>query len=92
MPSPPGRSRPTAGTGAGLELALIRVSCSRTGAVGTGSGRFSFSSFGSSSSPSAAVDLLVVGTRGHGGFAGLMLGSVSQHVTAYAQCPVTVVR
>jgi nucleotide-binding universal stress UspA family protein len=41
---------------------------------------------------SAAVDLLVVGTRGHGGFAGLMLGSVSQHVTAYAQCPVTVVR
>jgi nucleotide-binding universal stress UspA family protein len=41
---------------------------------------------------SADAQLLVVGTRGHGGFRGLVLGSVSQHVAAYAKCPVTVVR
>lgn len=37
-------------------------------------------------------DLLVVGSHGHGGFTGMLLGSVSQHVVVHAPCPVVVVR
>jgi nucleotide-binding universal stress UspA family protein len=41
---------------------------------------------------SDGADLLVVGSRGHGGFTQALLGSVSQHCVHYARCPVVVIR
>jgi len=41
---------------------------------------------------SRGADLLVVGSRGHGEFTGMLLGSVSEHCVTNAHCPVLVLR
>ena len=41
---------------------------------------------------SDGADLLVVGSRGHGGFAEALLGSTGQHCVHHATCPVVVIR
>jgi nucleotide-binding universal stress UspA family protein len=41
---------------------------------------------------SEEADVVVIGSRGRGGFVGLLLGSVSQNVAAHAKCTVVVAR
>ena len=41
---------------------------------------------------SKTADLVVVGSHGHGEFAGMLLGSVSEHCVTHCHCPVVVLR
>jgi nucleotide-binding universal stress UspA family protein len=41
---------------------------------------------------SEGATLLVVGSRGHGEFVGMLLGSVSEHCVTHAHCPVLILR
>ncbi len=41
---------------------------------------------------STTADLVVVGSHGHGEFAGMLLGSVSEHCVTHCHCPVVVMR
>jgi nucleotide-binding universal stress UspA family protein len=41
---------------------------------------------------SRGADLLVVGSRGHGEFVGMLIGSTSEHCVANSACPVVVFR
>jgi nucleotide-binding universal stress UspA family protein len=41
---------------------------------------------------SAGADMLVVGSRGRGGFKELLLGSIGQQCASYAECPVVIIR
>jgi nucleotide-binding universal stress UspA family protein len=41
---------------------------------------------------SKGADLLVVGSRGHGEFVGMLIGSVSEYCATHAHCPVLVHR
>jgi nucleotide-binding universal stress UspA family protein len=41
---------------------------------------------------SARAALLVVGSRGHGEFAGMLIGSVSEFLATHSHCPVVIVR
>ena len=41
---------------------------------------------------SKTADLIVIGSHGHGEFAGMLLGSVSEHCITHCHCPVVVTR
>jgi len=41
---------------------------------------------------SSQAELVVVGSRGHGEIAGMLIGSVSEYIATHAKCPVVIIR
>ncbi len=83
----------------GLETSETALAGARLTAQGKGASRVAtHSSFGDPADEIIAfavdrqADLIVMGSRGHGRLAGLLLGSVAQKVLAHAGCPVLIVR
>jgi nucleotide-binding universal stress UspA family protein len=82
-----------------LAMAESVLDGGRTAAQAKGATRISAGpSFGDPAQEIIAVartrraDVIVVGSRGHGRLAGLLLGSVAQKVLSLAHCPVIIVR
>ncbi|PWD52609.1 universal stress protein [Serinibacter arcticus] len=89
LPAAIDRGQVLADVKAGLEV-MVREAVGTTGLdvklhALDGSGAALLSEF------STAVDLVVVGSRGRGGFTGMLLGSTSQSVLHHASCPVLVI-
>lgn len=90
LPASIDREQVLADVAAGLDVLVDRVAAEHPGVkikrhVLDGTGASLLTEF------STAVELIVVGSRGRGGFAGMLLGSTSQTVLNHAVCPVMVV-
>jgi len=71
-------------------MAAVRLACSETGRqvdIEIRNGHAGRSLIDASD----GADMLVVGSRGHGGFAGLLLGSVSTYCVHHTKCPLVIV-